>query len=73
MFFNYRMRFISNSGTATLQGSDELCIVISAMRVCRLPPLFDMFLDTLCSKKSYDMPHIGCGIHALWFCDFPHW
>ena len=24
-----------------------------------------MFLDTLCSKKWYDMPHIGCGIHAL--------
>ena len=24
-----------------------------------------MFLDTLCSKKWYDMPHIGCGIHSL--------
>ena len=24
-----------------------------------------MFLDTLCSKKWYDMPHIGYGIHSL--------
>ena len=24
-----------------------------------------MFLDTLCSRKWYDMPHIGCGIHSL--------
>ena len=24
-----------------------------------------MFLDTLCLKKWYDMPHIGCGIHSL--------
>ena len=24
-----------------------------------------LFLDTLCSKKWYDMPHIGCGIHSL--------
>ena len=24
-----------------------------------------MFLDTLCSKKWYDMPHIECGIHSL--------
>ena len=24
-----------------------------------------MFLDTLCSKKWYDMPHTGCGIHSL--------
>ena len=24
-----------------------------------------MFLDTLCSKKWYDIPHIGCGIHSL--------
>ena len=24
-----------------------------------------MFLDTLYSKKWYDMPHIGCGIHSL--------
>ena len=31
-----------------------------------VPPLFTiMFLDTLCAKKWYDMPHIGCGIHSL--------
>ena len=31
-----------------------------------VPPLFSiMFLDTLCSKKWYDVPHIGCGIHSL--------
>ena len=24
-----------------------------------------MFLDTLCSKKWYDLPHIGCGINSL--------
>ena len=24
-----------------------------------------MFLDTLYSKKWYNMPHIGCGIHSL--------
>ena len=24
-----------------------------------------LFLDTLCSKKWYDMPHIGCGIHSI--------
>ena len=31
-----------------------------------LPSLFSiMFLDTLYSKKWYDMPHIGCGIHSL--------
>ena len=29
-----------------------------------VPPLFAMCLDTLCSKKWYDMPHIGCGIHS---------
>ena len=37
-----------------------------ATRVCSFLPRFDiMFLDTLCSKKSYDMPHIRCSIHAL--------
>ena len=31
-----------------------------------VPPLFSiMFLDTLYSKKWYDMPHIGCDIHSL--------
>ena len=31
-----------------------------------VPPLFSiMFLDTLCSKKWYDVPHVGCGIHSL--------
>ena len=36
-----------------LQGDNELRLVISAC-----------FLK-LCSKKLYDMPHIGCVIHAL--------
>ena len=40
--------------------------MISAVQVCQLPSLFSiMFLDTLYSKKWYDMPHIGCGIHSL--------
>ena len=58
---------------ATLRGGNELRLWISAVRVCRLlcesagcRPLFAiMFLDTLYSKKWYDMPHIGCGIHSL--------
>ena len=51
---------------ATLRGGNELCLLIYAVRVCRLPSLFSrMFLDTLYSKKWYDMPHIGCGIHSL--------
>ena len=49
---------------ATLRGGNELRLLIYAVRVCRLPSLFAiMFLDT--SKKWYDMPHIGCGIHSL--------
>ena len=49
-----------------LRGGNELLLLISAVRVCRLPSLFSiMFLDTLYSKKWYDMPHIGCGIHSL--------
>ena len=49
-----------------LRGGDELRLLIYAVRVCRLPSLFSiMFLDTLYSKKWYDMPHIGCGIHSL--------
>ena len=46
----------------------ELRLLIYAVRVCRFPPLFAiMFLDTSkkCSKKWYDMPHIGCSIHSL--------
>ena len=36
------------------------------------PPLFDiLFLDTLCSKKWYDMQHIGCGIHSLQWSTIP--
>ena len=32
----------------------------------RVPPLFSiLFLDTLCLKKWYDMPHVGCGIRSL--------
>ena len=51
---------------ATLRGGNELRLLIYAVRVCRLPSLFSiMFLDTLYSKKWYDMPHIGCGIHSL--------
>ena len=51
---------------ATLRGGNELRLLIYAVRVCRLPSLFPiMFLDTLYSKKWYDMPHIGCGIHSL--------
>ena len=51
---------------ATLRGGNELRLLIYAVRVCRLPSLFTiMFLDTLYSKKWYDMPHIGCGIHLL--------
>ena len=30
-----------------------------------------MFLDTLCSKKWYDMPHIGCGINSLQWSTIP--
>ena len=51
---------------ATLRVGDELRLLIYAVRVCRLPSLFSiMFLDTLYSKKWYDMPHIGRGIHSL--------
>ena len=51
---------------ATLRGGNELLLLIYAMRVCRLPSLLAiMLLDTLYSKKWYDMPHIGCGIHSL--------
>ena len=51
---------------ATLRGGNELRLLIYAVRACRLLSLFTiMFLDTLYSKKWYDMPHIGCGIHSL--------
>ena len=47
------------NAVATLRGGDELRLLIYAVRVCRLPSLFAiMFLDTLYSKKWYDMPHI---------------
>ena len=37
-----------------------------------VPPLCPiLFLDTLCSKKWYDMPHIGCGIHSLQWSTIP--
>ena len=51
---------------APLRGGDELCCVISAVQVCRCrrpAAISIMFLDTLCSKKWYDMPHM-CGIHS---------
>ena len=35
-------------------------LVAAAINFCYL-----MFLDTLCSKKWYDMPHIGYGIQSL--------
>ena len=55
-----------------LRGGDELCRVISAVRVCRLPSLLAiLLLDTLCSKKWYDMPHIGCGIHLRQWSTIP--
>ena len=51
---------------ATLRVGDGLRLLIYAVLVCRLPSLFSiMFLDTLYSKKWYDMPHIGRGIHSL--------
>ena len=51
---------------ATLLGGIELLLLIYAVQVCRLPSLFStMFLDTLCSKKWYDMLHIGRGIYSL--------
>ena len=57
---------------ATLLGGIELRLLIYAVRVCRFPPLFAiMFLDTLYSKKWYDMLHIGCGIHSLRGPRFP--
>ena len=41
---------------ATLRGGNELRLLIYAVRVCRLPLLFSiMFLDTLYSKKWYDI------------------
>ena len=47
-------------------GGKELLLLIYAVRDCRLPSLLSvMFLDTLYSKKWYDMPHIGCGNHSL--------
>ena len=51
---------------ATLRGGSELRLLIYTVRVCRLPSLFSiMFINTFYSKKWYDMPHIGCGIHSL--------
>ena len=47
--------FISNSIRCGCLGNDQ----------CNIACLqTEMFLDTLCSKKWYDMPHIGCGIHS---------
>ena len=33
--------------------------------MCHMRLFAIMFLDTLYSKKCYDMPRIGCGIHSL--------
>ena len=56
---------------ATLLDGNELLLLIYAVRVCRLPSLLAMLLDTLYSKKWYDMLHIGCGIHSLRGPRFP--
>ena len=57
---------------ATLLGGNELLLLIYAVRVCRLPSLLAiLLLDTLCSKKWYDMPHIGCGIHLRQWSTIP--
>ena len=57
---------------ATLLGGIELLLLIYAVRVCRLPSLLSiLLLDTLCSKKWYDMPHIGCGIHSRQWSTIP--
>ena len=66
---------------ATLLGGIELLLLIYDVRVCRLPSLLAiLLLDTLCSKKWYDMPHPGCGIHSWYSCaiqsvvhDSPYW
>ena len=48
-----------------LRGGDELCRVISAVRVCRCRRKFTILcLDTLCSKK-------WCGIHLLQWSTIP--
>ena len=39
---------------------DQCCASLPAASLFSI-----MFLDTLYSKKWYDMPHIGCGIHSL--------
>ena len=57
---------------ATLLGGIELLLLIYAVRVCRLPSLLAiLLLDTLCSKKWYDMPYIGCGIHSRQWSTIP--
>ena len=57
---------------ATLRGGIELLLLIYAVRVCRLPSLLAiLLLDTLCSKKWYDMSHIGCGIHSRQWSTIP--
>ena len=50
---------------ATLRGGNELRLLIYAVRVPVAVAISIMFLDTLYSKKWYDMLHIGCGIHLL--------
>ena len=57
---------------ATLLGGIELLLLMYAVRVCRLPSLLAiLLLDTLCSKKWYDMPHTGCGIHSRQWSTIP--
>ena len=41
------------------------------LRRASLPGAVILFLDTLCSKKWYDMPHIGGGIHSLQWSMIP--
>ena len=57
---------------ATLLDGIELLLLIYAVRVCRLPSLLSiLLLDTLCSKKWYDMPHIGSGIRSRQWSTIP--
>ena len=57
---------------ATLLGGIELLLLIYDVRVCRLPSLLAiLLLGTLCSKKWYDMPHTGCGIHSRQWSTIP--
>ena len=72
MLFKYPvMMFISNYTCCGCIRQESKTNAVS--RTCEAPVnrkrksavCYVMFLDTLCSKKSYDMPHIGCVFPAL--------